>query len=834
MRTQVWMLVLGLMTGFGLSDRGVAQVVPDQTLPVGERSQVSGDLNSQINGGAIRGNNLFHSFQQFSIPTGSSASFNNSANITNIFTRVTGTNPSSIDGLIRANGTANLFLINPNGILFGANARLELGGSFLASTAEGLKFANGFEFSATSPQTPPLLTISVPIGLQYANRIGEIRSQGAILQVPNGQTLNLTGGNVEIDGGQLLAPGGRVELAGVAAAGEVGLTQQGQDWRLSVPDGLARADVEIGNDAIVNVRSGGGGSIAITARNLTGTGTGTRVRAGIAAGLGTVDAQAGDIDINATEAIDLDGISISNAVLPNGTGNAGNFNITTGTLSLTNAGQVGAGTFGQGNAGDVTITARDAVFMDGVDSDGFRSGAFSSVQAGGIGQGGNLSITTGTLSLTNGAVVNANTFGQGNAGNITITARDAVSFDMVSNKVGSGAYSTVEARAIGQGGNVSITTGTLSLTNGGAVSASTVGQGNAGNITITARDAVSFDGVGSNGSPSGAFSSVGSGGIGQGGNVSITTGTLSLANGGFVTTSTSGRGNAGNATITARDAVSFDGVGSNGLGSGAYSAVDSGAIGQGGTIAIDTERFSTTNGAQLSASSEGQGAAGNLEVAARQIRLDNQGLIQAQTATGQGGNVTLQVPTLLLLRRGSFISTTAGTDQAGGDGGNITLNSNVIVAVPQENSNISANAFSGRGGNIRITTQGLFGIAPRASATTGLSSITASSQFGISGTIVLNTPAVDPSRGTVTLPSGVVDINALIASSCVARRSRQGRFVITGTGGLAPQPDDLANAAFPTYELVPQKPSQSSTSVTEADRIYRTSTGEVVLGRSCE
>ena len=155
------------------------------------------------------------------------------------------------------------------------------------------------------------------------------------------------------------------------------------------------------------------------------------------------------------------------------------------------------------------------------------------------------------------------------------------------------------------------------------------------------------------------------------------------------------------------------------------------------------------------------------------------------------------------------------------------------MAVPKENSSISANAFSGRGGNIRITTQGLFGIEPRSSTTTGLSSITASSQFGISGTIALNTLNVDPSRGIATLPTGITDINALIANSCVARRSRQGRFVITGTGGLVPQPDDLANSAFPTYELVPQPFAAASTSVIEADRIVRTATGEIVLGRSC-
>jgi large exoprotein involved in heme utilization and adhesion len=296
-----------------------------------------------------------------------------------------------------------------------------------------------------------------------------------------------------------------------------------------------------------------------------------------------------------------------------------------------------------------------------------------------------------------------------------------------------------------------------------------------------------------------------------------------------------GQGNAGDVTIRARDRVSFDGVGSNGISSGALSTVQPRGIGQGGTIAVNTDRFSLTNGATLTASSEGRGAADDIEVTARQLRLGNRGSsIQAQTASGQGGNITLQVLELLLLRRGNFISTTAGTDQARGNGGNITFNGGFIVAVPQENSNISANAFSGRGGNIRITTQGLFGIESRDRPATGLSSITASSQTGISGTIDLNTPDIDPSQGVDVLPGNVIDTDALLASSCVARRDRQGRFVITGTGGLAPQPDDLANSAFPTYDLVPQPSTPAAHSVIEADRIEQTATGEIVLGRSCE
>ncbi|ELR99898.1 filamentous hemagglutinin N-terminal domain-containing protein, partial [Gloeocapsa sp. PCC 73106] len=166
----------------------VAQIAPDNTLG-DENSRVENRGNRDIiNGGATRGENLFHSFREFNVEAGRGAYFENPAAIRNILSRVTGNNLSNIQGVLGVLGNANLFLINPNGIIFGPNARLDMNGSFFGSSANSIVFSN-FEFSTINPEAPPLLTINLPMGLTFRERAERIIARNSRLAVQPGQTI---------------------------------------------------------------------------------------------------------------------------------------------------------------------------------------------------------------------------------------------------------------------------------------------------------------------------------------------------------------------------------------------------------------------------------------------------------------------------------------------------------------------------------------------------------------------------------------------------------------------------------------------------------------------
>ncbi|MCP2729710.1 filamentous hemagglutinin N-terminal domain-containing protein [Symplocastrum sp. BBK-W-15] len=753
-RCQKWKLAIALtiLAAYTFSGESAkAQIQPDTTLPNNSSVIPFGPLNI-INGGTRAGNNLFHSFTQFSLPTANIAYFNNALDIANIFSRVTGGNPSNINGIIAANGSANLFFLNPNGIILGPNAILLIGGSFISTTANAIGFGSQGTFNATIPNDPSLLTIE-PSFFQYDRAVTQPANSIVVrgkLSVNPGNSILLVGGtgSIFIDGtinsdpinGFIAAPGGKIEIGGLSAPGTIGLARDPNNpglMSLNFPPGIEKSDVSIVNRATLDVRGNNGGAIAISARQLNVKESSI---VSIANNPGFPGEKTGDITLNATE-VTLEGSTLLDLVAPWG-GDGGNINIAAQRLNVTGGTQITAATYGRGNAGNVAIAASESLNLYGVSSNGDANTIGSLVAPGSEGNGGNLEITagslnitdgtqigtvtfgrgdagsveiaTGKLDITKGAGIDASTAGQGNAGNVTIAARERINLDGEGMNVASAIGSGVLPGAMGNGGNVEIATGALNITNGAGITASTGGQGNAGKIAIAARERINLDGEGSF-----SVSQIGSlvvpGAVGNGGDVEITTGTLEITNGAGIGAATVGRGDAGNVTIAARERINLDGEGRLGP-SGIASQVAPGAVGNGGTLNLTTPSLSLTDGAQISVSILGEGNAGTVRIVARdRIDLDGQGNQGASSisssvepgALGNGGNLDLATGTLNVTNGAQIVTATVGR----GNGGNVTIAAgNGINLDGQGSRGISTIASSvllgavGNGGNLEIAT----------------------------------------------------------------------------------------------------------------------------------
>ncbi|NEO36599.1 MAG: filamentous hemagglutinin N-terminal domain-containing protein [Moorea sp. SIOASIH] len=343
-------LTLGVFFPFD-KHQALAEVTPDTTLGaessrVTPDAQVRGGLADLIEGGAERGANLFHSFTDFNVEELQRVYFANPAGIENIISRVTGTNPSSILGTLGVDGAANLFLLNPHGIIFGANAQLDIQGSFVASTANSITFGDGSSFSA-NPDNSSLLTVSVPLGLQYGtNQAGAIANAGN-LAVGSGQTLSLSGGTVTSTG-SLTAAGGRVEVLGnqvsllenaridVSSDTGGGTVLIGGDFQGNgtVPNAVhtfVGSDVTINADALTN---GDGGKVSVWADQTA------RVHGTVTARGGTVSGDGGFIETSAQQFLNL--TSTPDASAPNGSG--GTWLIDPTDITLANGGGAAIGT----------------------------------------------------------------------------------------------------------------------------------------------------------------------------------------------------------------------------------------------------------------------------------------------------------------------------------------------------------------------------------------------------------------------------------------------------------------------------------------------------------
>jgi large exoprotein involved in heme utilization and adhesion len=512
----------------------------------------------------------------------------------------------------------------------------------------------------------------------------------------------------------------------------------------------------------------------------------------------------------------------------NGRGRGGNLTVETRHLSISDGSKVQVATFGQGDAGDLLIRASEVDVFETSRYNYFSTGIFAGVEQDprtvtpARGNGGNLTIETGRLSIYGGQV-SSDTWGDGNAGRLLVQARDLVEVVDTSPETGWGSFlsANVNEGARGAGGILSLETRQLSVRGSLAeVSASTFGEGKAGDLTISASDSVELSG-----GRGGLFAQVNPGATGTGGNLRVETRRLSVKDGARVSVNTFGTGDAGSLFVQARDSVEVIGSSATGTPSLIRASVTQEGTGRGGNLTIETGQLMVRDGAQVNVSSQGSGDAGELWVTADSIQLDNKGKLTAQTASGDGGNITLNVQDLLLLRHNSEISTSAGTEHKGGDGGNITINSPFIVAVPKEDSDITANAYTGRGGNINITTQGIYGLQFRPNRTP-LSDITASSDFGVNGTVQINS-TFDVTQSVNNLPIELVDASNQIDQTCSPSGAavREGnRFVITGRGGLPPSPNEPlqgesvvthwvtidSQAEHPTEEATSAKPASSA------------------------
>jgi filamentous hemagglutinin family protein len=350
-----------------------SQIIPDGTLRINSEVTVDGNI-STITEGTQATSNLFHSFRQFSLPTGTQVYFNNAADIQNILVRVTGQSVSNIDGLLQANGTANLFFINPNGISFGSNASLNIGGSFIASTANSIQFSDGTYFEAQPSPVQPLLTVAIPIGLRFANNPASILvsgdGQGARtgtdfidttsgLRVQPERTLALVGGDIALTGATLKTVGGRIELGSVSGEGLVNLTPTDKGWILGYSNIKAFADIQLSQAAVLDASGGGSGDIRVNSRNLAltegsqleastlGSGSGGTIEVDTTDSLIIVGAPGSDLFLNTT---------IAAEVYEGATGTGGNININTGRLLVADEAQISAGTSGIGNSGSIEIS----------------------------------------------------------------------------------------------------------------------------------------------------------------------------------------------------------------------------------------------------------------------------------------------------------------------------------------------------------------------------------------------------------------------------------------------------------------------------------------------
>ena len=806
--------------------------------------------NYTISEGTIRGNNQFHSFGQFNVFQGESATFTGPNTINNIIGRVTGGSQSFIDGLLRSdiNG-ANLYLLNPSGILFGPNASLDVSGSFHVSTADYLRFDDGEQFYV-NPAENSVLTVAQPQAFGFLSESPtRISIQESLLEVPEGETLSVISGNIEIVGGILQAPGGRLNLASVASSGEVIPNAQDEkpDLKMDTFERLGEIDISKGGKL---QSSGANGNIFIRGGSLSLDSSGI---------YSTTWGAAGDLDIRLAEDLSLtnrsyidsssywsgpagdilldvgrltisDGSMITSHAMDECTSQGGNIMIRAAEfVSISSGGgdnymqsYISSSTFGDGDGGTVSVSTPTLIIDE-------HAGIFAVAYMGfdwfgnvvGGGRAGDIFIDVGSLTITSagiGCVAGGMT--TGHAGNITITATESVSIDdgaIRSSTFGAGDGGTISIStpvltadssgilaeageyASGNAGEILLEVGSLALSNGAQITTSTDGAGSGGDVTVTATDSISISGhiIESNAMYHSAIISS-TYGDGNGGTISISTPSLTIDDGALASETGLGAGSGGDIFVEVGDLTISNG--------GLISTMSFG-VGNAGDISITaSDTFHSNNSLVATAAEQGEG--GDINITTREMQLLNGTIVSAESSgAGNAGNIYLAATDSFLMRDSAVV-----TQAIQADGGNIkvsaedmvylidseitasvgggpeTVGGNVSIDpeyVILKNSKIIANAYEGMGGNIQIITDVFIADSD--------SVVDASSQLGIDGIVDIRAGTKVVSQSLKPLSEKYKSAVALLREPCTARAAggKYSSFVISGRDALPIEPGGL-------------------------------------------
>jgi filamentous hemagglutinin family protein len=702
--------------------------------------------------GRRAGGNLFHSFGAFGLNRGETATFSGPAGVNNVVGRVTGGAPSSVDGTIRSTiQGANLFLINPAGVVFGPNARVDVSGSFHASSADYLRMRDGARFQATNPDASTL-SAAPPEAFGFLSATpGRVELNGTTLQRPPGSALGLIGGPVAISGGTLSVPAGTVHFAGAAGPGEVPVDPRGGPAPTVARSGPVR--IERSRIAVSDAAGlGSGGSVFVRAGTLDIAG-------------GTIDADnhgpgpGGAVSLRGDGAVTIsDGANVRALARAAGRGTDVRIETAAGGSVTVDAATVGIGSEGAGDGGALSI-ATGALVVDGRNSQGSAG-----IVAGGAGTGsaGSLALAAQNVSLLGNARIASGTAARGNGGAVTVSARGDLVLD------GRGAATGSGARIIGYTGDtadpgaMAINAGDVRILGNAGISSTTFNAsiGRAHNVAVAATNSLLIDGRGA-GTSEGAGISTNSFGPGVAGSVDVRAPTITLRNGGFIGSNGAAtlrdangqplarreEGSGGDVAVTATGALTLDG--------GSRIEVDAFGSRDGGSVAVSAAGIALHGNSYISSITDAAGRGGKVTVRAGEMALTEMGRIRSVTrGRGVGGEIAVEVAGKLFIAETrdtvtptGITSQTVGTGPDAGTGGKVTVSAGALDVLGDGDVTSLATG-TGSAGDIVVTVAGTltidsFGI----SSQTGIASQTFEPDGGNAGKL-------EVTAGNVVLRNG--------------------------------------------------------------------------------